>query len=280
MFGDACRRRRPRSRRASARSPPTLARSRRARRRACSTSMHTTLAPSRANTSAIVAPMPRAAPVTTATLPSSGLSQSAGGAESAAPTRNTCPSTYADLPDRMNRTVDSSPVAAGLASGDRYTRFTVAPRRISLPSERVNPSSARCAIRSCNAAGFLRRRADDDDPPARAEIAQQRGEELVQRLEPGGLGDAGGVEHQRHRTSRPSGRRGCWRPRRSPRPARRAAVRRTRPLTADQQRARQRRIAGLVAAQRLGLRDAELLGEERSGRRMDDLREQIGSHGT
>ena len=49
----------------------------------------------------------------------------------------------------MNRTVDSSPVAAGLASADRYTRFTVAPRRISLPSERVNPSSARCAIRSC-----------------------------------------------------------------------------------------------------------------------------------
>ena len=57
------------------------------------TSMATTLAPSRANTSAIVAPMPRAAPVTTATLPSSGLSQSAGGAESAAPTRNTWPST-------------------------------------------------------------------------------------------------------------------------------------------------------------------------------------------
>ncbi len=49
----------------------------------------------------------------------------------------------------MNRIVDSSPVAAGLASGERYTSDTVAPRRISLASERVKPSSARCAIRSC-----------------------------------------------------------------------------------------------------------------------------------
>ncbi len=96
----------------------------------------------------MVAPMPRAAPVTNAILPSSGRSQSAGGAESSAPTRNTCPSTYADFPDSRNRSVDSIPVAAGFASAARYTRFTVAPRRISLPSERVNPSSARCAIRS------------------------------------------------------------------------------------------------------------------------------------
>ena len=37
-------------------------------------------------TGAISAPMPRAAPVTSATLPASGLSQSAGAWESAAPT--------------------------------------------------------------------------------------------------------------------------------------------------------------------------------------------------
>ena len=49
----------------------------------------------------------------------------------------------------MNRIVDSSPVAAGFASGERYTSDTVAPRRISLASERVKPSSARCAICSC-----------------------------------------------------------------------------------------------------------------------------------
>ncbi|CKS97449.1 Uncharacterised protein [Mycobacterium tuberculosis] len=58
-----------------------------------STSMATTWAPSRANTSAMVAPMPRAAPVTMATLPSSGFSQSAGGVESSAPTEKTWPST-------------------------------------------------------------------------------------------------------------------------------------------------------------------------------------------
>ena len=51
-----------------------------------STSIATTRAPSRANTSVIVAPIPRAAPVTMATLPSSGRSQSAGGVESASPT--------------------------------------------------------------------------------------------------------------------------------------------------------------------------------------------------
>ena len=56
---------------------------------------------------------------------------------------------------------------------------TVAPRRISLPSERVKPSSARCAIRSCDAARLLRRGADDDDAARRAEVAQQRREELV-----------------------------------------------------------------------------------------------------
>ena len=48
--------------------------------------------------------------------------------------------------------VDSRPVAAGLASGDTYTSATVVPLRSSLPSERVKPSSARCAIRSCGLA--------------------------------------------------------------------------------------------------------------------------------
>ncbi|CPZ28519.1 Uncharacterised protein [Mycobacteroides abscessus subsp. abscessus] len=49
-------------------------------------SIATTAAPSRANTSAMVSPIPRAAPVTMATLPASGLSQSAGAVESSAPT--------------------------------------------------------------------------------------------------------------------------------------------------------------------------------------------------
>ena len=49
-------------------------------------------------------------------------------------------------------------------------------------------------------------------------------------------------------------------------------------LAADQQRAGQRRLACAVAAQRLGLRDAELLGEERAGRRSGRLARQVGSH--
>ncbi len=45
--------------------------------------------------------------------------------------------------------VDSRPVAAGLAAGDRYTSATVEPLRSSLPNDRVKPSRARWAIRSC-----------------------------------------------------------------------------------------------------------------------------------
>jgi len=44
--------------------------------------------------------------------------------------------------------VDSSPVAAGLASGERYTRATVAPRRSSLASERVKPALHRWGCRA------------------------------------------------------------------------------------------------------------------------------------
>jgi hypothetical protein len=71
--------------RASAVPPTRVAVSARASA-ACATSIAMTLAPSRAKTSAMVAPIPRAAPVTMPTLPASGLSQSAGGLESAAPT--------------------------------------------------------------------------------------------------------------------------------------------------------------------------------------------------
>ena len=96
----------------------------------------------------MVAPMPRAAPVTTATLPSSGRSQSFGAVASAEPTRMTCASTKADLADSTKRTVDSRPVRPVLASGETYTSWTVEPLSSSLPSERVKPSRARCATRS------------------------------------------------------------------------------------------------------------------------------------
>ncbi len=66
----------------------------------------------------MVAPMPRAAPVTMATFPSSGLSQSAGATESSAPTRMTWPLTNADLADSRKRSVDSRPDSPAEAFGE------------------------------------------------------------------------------------------------------------------------------------------------------------------
>ena len=135
--------------------------------------------------------------------------------------------------------MDSRPVAAGLASADRYTSATVAPRRNSLPSDRVKPSSARWAIRSWTlpvSSGVV---PTTTTRPDGAEVAQQRGEELVQRLQPGGLVDAGGVENQHRRTSPPSVRPGCSTPRRSRRPT---------PCAAARRRGRPRRSAGIRPA--------------------------------
>ena len=54
-----------------------------------------------------------------------------------------------------------------------YTRLAVIPRRASLPSERVSPSSARCAVHWRGFAQALRRPAQHDDAPALAERAQR-----------------------------------------------------------------------------------------------------------
>ena len=94
-------------------------------------SSRTTDAPSRSSTSAIAAPIPRAAPVTSARRPASG-------APSPGPTRITCPLTYADRGESRNRSVSSN-----RPPGSTCTRLTVAPRPISLPSERTKPSRAR-----------------------------------------------------------------------------------------------------------------------------------------
>ena len=63
------------------------------------TSSPTTCAPSRARTSAIASPIPREAPVTSATLPASGRSgiELLAHPDRQAPIRTTCPETYADL---------------------------------------------------------------------------------------------------------------------------------------------------------------------------------------
>ena len=69
------------------------------------------------------------------------------------------------------------------------------PLPISLPSERVKPSRARWATRS-RAADRLGRGAEHHDAGAGLEAAHQRGEELLEGDQAGGVGDAGGVEDQ------------------------------------------------------------------------------------
>ena len=116
------------------------------------TSRQMTCAPSRASTSAIAAPMPRDAPVTTATLPSSG-----------APSRRARRDRLADADHLAGRRRPSGPRAGSAAStrgcprrrARRTAAGAVAPGAISLPAERTKPSSARCAT----ASGRRRRRA-------------------------------------------------------------------------------------------------------------------------
>ena len=96
----------------------------------------------------MAAPMPRAAPVTSATFPSRGRSQSIVRPESgpgtaldtAGPIRTTCPETYADFGEAKNRSVEAS---WSSAFGATYSSCAVTPLRTSLPSERTSPSSAR-----------------------------------------------------------------------------------------------------------------------------------------
>ena len=128
-----------------------------------------------------------------------------------------------------------------------------------------------------DAARLVGRGADHDDAAARGEIAEHGREEFVQRLEPLGGGDAGGVEDQPAERVGPAaadvvadqfvvvGQRGA---KGFGDPA----------LAADQHRPGQRRITGPVPAQFLRLRHAELLGQERSGAGVDHLGEQVGSH--
>ena len=56
----------------------------------------------------MAAPMPREAPVTSATLPSSGFSQLTSGGTSAWPMRTTWPDTYADLGESRKLSVEPS----------------------------------------------------------------------------------------------------------------------------------------------------------------------------
>ena len=134
---------------------------------AAGTSTQTTVAPSRAATVAICAPMPRAAPVTTTTCPARGAARplrdvlaslatsrslpnhrqrtSFGGElgeerDGAAPTVQAWPSTKAERPSSRKERVEAR--SAGSRSDGTWTRLVVAPPRSSLPTVRLMPSRA------------------------------------------------------------------------------------------------------------------------------------------
>ena len=120
----------------------------------------TSVAPSRCRVRAIAAPMPRAAPVTTATLPASGFSASAGSCPSAELTVRNCPSTNAERPERKNR---RAPRVLGLvvpAPSASRMPLAVAPARSSLASERRSPSTPCRAAAAAGSAASTRRARD------------------------------------------------------------------------------------------------------------------------
>lgn len=143
----------------------------------------------------MVAPMPRAAPVTTATLPASGLSQSAG--------RGRVGGAHAvHLPVDVGRLGREDEPEGGLQAGGAGLGVggQVDQRRggaaLQLLAQRAGEAlQSTLSDLGVDAACFVRSGADDDHAGARREVAQHRGEELVELLEPGGVGDAGGVEH-------------------------------------------------------------------------------------
>ena len=144
---------------------------------ACSTSIAMTATPSRANTSAMVAPMPRAAPVTIATCQPVGLSQA--GAESAAPTENTWPSTVGGLPRQDEAQRRLRPVAAGLRQPTNRTNETVAPAQFLAQRSRVNPSALLAdllVVTDDVSEGVVPM---TTTPSTGSEVAQYRCEELV-----------------------------------------------------------------------------------------------------
>ena len=106
---------------------------------AAGTSTPTTTAPSRASVRTMAAPMPRAAPVTTATLPASGRAASAGTAPSAVATGTNWPETYAARPESRNASAPAAPGAVSGTPSPRTRPLAVPPRRISCAMERVRP---------------------------------------------------------------------------------------------------------------------------------------------
>ena len=181
------------------------------------TSMPRIVAPSRWSTRAICSPMPREAPVTSATLPVSGLSMLGTGSASVvpvAPIRTTWPETYARLggQEEGERRVDRHLGALG----DVHELDGAA--AADLLAERAGEALQGALRDPLRAGQQLRHGAEHDDPAAREQAAHQRLEELLQGDQPGGVRGCRWRRTPGPCTSRP--RRRWWCSRRRGRPAR------------------------------------------------------------
>ena len=162
---------------------------------ACGTSTPTTVAPSRCRTRAISSPMPRLAPVTSATLPARGRVQSVDlvGGHGAVGT---------DADDLARDVGRLGGEEEGERGGDRPVggRSDVheldGAAAADLLAEGAGEALERALGDPLGPGALLGRRADHDDARAGLEAAHERGEELLQGDEAGGVGDAGGVEDE------------------------------------------------------------------------------------
>ena len=229
---------------------------------AAGTSTATTVAPSRARVSAIEAPMPRAAPVTTATRPASGVSQSSGSAPAAESTASSWPSTNADRVDRKNR---RAPTHRGRRDGHVVGEHDAVAGR---PAAQLLGERPQQPVDALPGGGDRRgvvgpRGARDGDHAGAAgsDLSTARGgQHRLRQLV--------GVRRARSARGRPR-RTGCraWRagarrgPSRSSRTPRQRRVGLGAAARAPARRPASSGWPGLVAAQRRGLREPELLRE-------------------
>ena len=139
--------------------------------------------------------MPRDAPVTSATLPSSGRSQSSGAAATASPTVTTWPDTYAERPESRKRSVDSTLPSAPGATRSSWPVPPVAQllrRRAREALERALRDRGARVARPLS--GGVR---EHDQAAARRELADVVVEEVVGGAQVLAARDPGGVEQER-----------------------------------------------------------------------------------
>ena len=159
------------------------------------TSTPTTVAPSRCSTRAICSPMPRLAPVTSATRPASGMVQSATSPAVSGAVRAD-PDHLAGDVGRLGREQERQRRGGRTlgALGDVDELDGAAPA--DLLAEAAG-EALECALRDpLGALDLLGRRTDDDHARAAGEAAQLGGEEVTERVQLGGVLDASRVEDQ------------------------------------------------------------------------------------